>query len=198
MCNLAALIPEDVPVMLAASSPVRDWQAFAPSALRDHRCFSFRGASGIDGTLSLGLGLARVLGRTVLITGDLALLHDSNGWLLTHGPQGAGPLLVLLIDNGGGGIFQQLPVPAAPASALDALFAMPQQVDLLGLAAAHGIPVRQVSCLEDVAPALVWGLAQPGVALVRVCTNREVDAHLRTTLRWEIQQLTMGPQPAQS
>ena len=198
MCNLAALIPEDVPVMLAASSPVRDWQAFAPSALSEHRCFSFRGASGIDGTLSLGLGLARVLGRTVLITGDLALLHDSNGWLLTHGPQGAGPLLVLLIDNGGGGIFQQLPVPAAPASALDALFAMPQQVDLLGLAAAHGIPVRQVSCLEDVAPALAWGLAQPGVALVRVCTNREVDAHLRATLRWEIQQLTMGPQPAQS
>ena len=164
--------------MLAASSPVRDWQAFASSALSHHRCFSFRGASGIDGTLSLGLGLARVLGRTVLISGDLALLHDSNGWLLSHGPQGAGPLLVLLIDNGGGGIFQQLPVPAAPASAFDALFAMPQQVDPLALAAAHGIPGRQVSCLEDLAPALAWGLAQPGVVLVRVCTNRESDAEI--------------------
>ena len=198
MCNLAALIPAEVPVMLAASSPVRDWQAFASSALSHHRCFSFRGASGIDGTLSLALGLARVLGRTVLISGDLALLHDSNGWLLSHGPQNSGPLLVLLIDNGGGGIFQQLPVPAAPASAFDDLFAMPQQVDPLALAAAHGIPGRQVSCLEDVAPAIAWGLAQPAVALVRVCTNREWDADLRATLRREIQQLTMGPQPAQS
>ena len=192
MHRLAASIPADVPVMLAASSPVRDWQAFASSALRDHRCFSFRGASGIDGTLSLALGLARVQGRTLLISGDLALLHDSNGWLLAHGPQDLGPLLVLLIDNGGGGIFQQLPVPAAPPSAFDSLFAMPQQVDPLALAAAHGIPGRQIACLEDLVPALEWGLAQSGVALLRVCTDRGADAELRATLRREIQQITMG------
>ena len=188
---LGALIPADVPVMLAASSPVRDWQAFASGVQGHHRCFSFRGASGIDGTLSLGLGLARVLGRTLLITGDLALLHDSNGWLLTHARQESEPLLVLLIDNGGGGIFQQLPVPAAPASAFDALFAMPQQVDPLALAAAHGIPGRQISCLEDVPPALAWGMAQTGVVLLRVCTDRAADAELRATLRQEIQQITM-------
>lgn len=191
MRRLGALIPSDVPVMLAASSPVRDWLAFATDSQRHHRCFSFRGASGIDGTLSLGLGLARVLGRTLLISGDLALLHDSNGWLLAHDTQASEPLLVLLIDNGGGGIFQQLPVPASPASAFDALFAMPQQVDPLALAAAHGIPGRQISSLEDVAPALEWGLAQPGVALLRVCTDRGVDTDLRTTLRREIQQITM-------
>lgn len=189
---LARCLPPDLPVMLAASSPVRDWQAFAIADSGCRQCVSFRGASGIDGTLSLGFGLAMVQGRTLLITGDLALLHDSNGWLHAGSSGAAPPLLVLLIDNGGGGIFQQLPVPADPADAFDQLFAMPQTVDPLALAAAHGIPGRQVACLEDLPHALEWGLAQRGPALLRVCTHRQGDAALRARLRQEIQQLTMA------
>ena len=111
--------------MLAASSPVRDWQAFARSrSIGARRCYSFRGASGIDGTLSLGFGLARVPGPTLLITGDLALQHDSNGWLLASAS--ALPLVVVLIDNGGGGIFGSCQC-LRPAEAFDQLFAMPQR-----------------------------------------------------------------------
>jgi 2-succinyl-5-enolpyruvyl-6-hydroxy-3-cyclohexene-1-carboxylate synthase len=185
MQALPPLLPTPCTVMLAASSPVRDWQAFAPAAGPGIRCFSFRGASGIDGTLSLALGLARARGRTLLLTGDIALLHDSNGWLLADadGP----PLLVLLIDNGGGGIFQQLPVPTAPQEALEQLFAMPQAVDPLALAAAHGHPVRQLACLEDLPEALAWGWAQARPALLRVCTDRDGDARLRQELRRTLQ-----------
>ena len=197
MQALARCLPPDLPLMLAASSPVRDWQAFGIADPGQRRCLSFRGASGIDGTLSLGFGLAAVLGRTLLLTGDLALLHDSNGWL--HGGGGAAslPLVVLLIDNGGGGIFQQLPVPTAPIEAFDQLFAMPQAVDPLALAAAHGVPVRQIACLEDLPQALEWGLAQAGPALLRVCTDRDADAVMRAALRREVQQLTMAPPSVQ-
>ena len=78
--QLAALLPPGLPLMLAASSPVRDWMTWSGASGADRPCFSFRGASGIDGTLSLAMGLALELGPTVLLTGDLALLHDSNGW----------------------------------------------------------------------------------------------------------------------
>ncbi|WP_392346177.1 2-succinyl-5-enolpyruvyl-6-hydroxy-3-cyclohexene-1-carboxylic-acid synthase, partial [Parasynechococcus sp.] len=78
---LPQLLPERLPVMLAASSPVRDWLTWGGPACGRHRCFSFRGASGIDGTLSLAMGLATNLGPLALVTGDRALLHDSNGWL---------------------------------------------------------------------------------------------------------------------
>ena len=197
MQALARSLPPGLPLMLAASSPVRDWQAFALADPGQRRCISFRGASGIDGTLSLGFGLAAAQGRTLLITGDLALLHDSNGWL-HRGVSGAAlPLMVLLIDNGGGGIFQQLPVPAAPAEAFDQLFAMPQQVDPLALAAAHGVPGRQIACLDDLPLALEWALAQPGAVLLRVCTDRTADAALRLALRREVQQLTMAPPSVQ-
>ncbi len=185
MLSLGQLLPAELPVMLAASSPVRDWQAFAASDIGRRRCFSFRGASGIDGTLSLALGIAAELGPTMLITGDLALLHGSNGWLLASAAQL--PLLVLLIDNAGGGIFEQLPIKTSPSDGFNQLFAMPQQVDPLALAAAHSIPVRQLACLDDLPTALEWGLGRAGPALLRVCTDRSNDAQLRRNLRKALQ-----------
>ena len=175
---LPQLLPAQLPVMLASSSPVRDWLAWGGQAASHRRCFGFRGASGIDGTLSLAMGLALASGPLVLVTGDLALLHDSNGWL--HATPEGPPLLVVLIDNRGGGIFQQLPIASGQ---FEQLFAMPQRVDPLALAAAHGVQGRQVACLEDLPQALDWGLAQARPALLRLCSDRTRDAELRLTLR---------------
>jgi 2-succinyl-5-enolpyruvyl-6-hydroxy-3-cyclohexene-1-carboxylate synthase len=144
--------------------------------------FSFRGASGIDGTLSLACGLAEALGHLVLVTGDLALLHDGNGWLWHR--QLAGRLTVVLIDNGGGGIFEQLPIRTVPEEALDfeRLFAMPQAPAPRALAAVHGVPSRQLSHPADLAGNLEWALAQP-IALLVARTDRRRDAALRRRLR---------------
>ena len=54
---LGQLLPSGLPVMLAASSPVRDWMLWSGAGGSDRRCFSFRGASGIDGTCQPGAGL---------------------------------------------------------------------------------------------------------------------------------------------
>ena len=178
---LARLLPQGLPVMLAASSPVRDWLVFAGAGGLQRRCFSARGASGIDGTLSLAMGLALAHGPTVLVSGDLALLHDSNGWL--HAEPDRPPLVVVLIDNGGGGLFQQLPIETEPDHAFETLFTMPQRVDQIALAAAHGIGQRQIACLEDLPDALSWALAQNAPVLLRVCTDRSCDLSLRKHLR---------------
>ena len=188
--QLAQLLPPGLPVMLAASSPVRDWLTWSGRAGSDRRCFSFRGASGIDGTLSLAMGLAIETGPMLLITGDLALLHDSNGWL--HGQSDGPPLVVLLIDNGGGGIFQQLPIEQASPQRFDALFAMPQSVNPIALAAAHGVPGRSIAVIDDLPEALAWGLAQPGPVLLRVCTDRQADAAFRRKLRLAAQNVEAG------
>ena len=96
---------------------------------------------------------------------------------------------MLLIDNGGGGIFGQLPIPAESAAEFDHLFAMPQAVDPLALARAHGVPSRQLACLEDLPHSLEWGLDQRRPVLLRVCTDRIADAGLRQTLRREVEQV---------
>ncbi len=181
---LNRLLPEGLPIMLAASSPLRDWITFGGGAQPPRRCFGFRGASGIDGTLSLGIGLAIGQGQIVLVTGDLALLHDSNGWLLAK-PNSV-PLLVVVIDNDGGGIFQQLDIEVEPINKFNQLFAMPQVVDHCAIAEAHNIPYRQVACLEDLKLALEWGLNRSGPALIRVCTQSYEDAVLRRELRKDL------------
>jgi 2-succinyl-5-enolpyruvyl-6-hydroxy-3-cyclohexene-1-carboxylate synthase len=180
--QLSRLLPADLPLMLANSSPVRDWESFADPGACPRTVFGFRGASGIDGTLSIACGLADALGALVLVTGDLALLHDSHGWLWRQQLQGR--LTVLLIDNGGGGIFEQLPIRTEPETALDfeRLFAMPQHLDPLVLAAAHGVPGRAVERVEGLEASLHWALAQP-IALVRLMCERRGDAALRRRLR---------------
>lgn len=180
--QLSRLLPAELSLMLANSSPVRDWESFADPRACPRTVFGFRGASGIDGTLSIACGLADALGALVLVTGDLALLHDSHGWLWRQ--QLRGQLTVLLIDNGGGGIFEQLPIRTEPETALDfeRLFAMPQDLDPLALAAAHGVPGQVVERVEELEASLHWALAQP-IALVRLMCERRGDAALRRRLR---------------
>ena len=191
---LGSLLPPGVPLMLASSSPVRDWESFSDPGGPQRRVYGFRGASGIDGTLSMACGLAELEGRLVLLTGDLALLHDSHGWLWQQ--QLGGQLTVLLVDNGGGGIFEQLPIrpgpipqsgagtPAALPGQLDfeRLFAMPQPIRHGPLAAAFGVPWRRLGGLEELADGLAWAAGQP-LALLELRTDRRADAALRQALR---------------
>jgi 2-succinyl-5-enolpyruvyl-6-hydroxy-3-cyclohexene-1-carboxylate synthase len=190
--RLGQLLPSGLAVMLANSSPVRDWESFADPAAPGRTIYSFRGASGIDGTLSIACGLAEAVGQLVLVCGDLALQHDSNGWLWSARLRGR--LLVVLIDNSGGGIFEQLSIRPADADALDfeRLFAMPQPVDPRALAAAHGVPSRQVGQTEELVEALGWGLAQP-LALLRVVSDRGADAARRRQLRTMAAELIARP-----
>ena len=179
---LGNLLPAALPLVIANSSPVRDWESFGDPAAPARPVYGFRGASGIDGTLSIACGVAEALGQAVLVTGDLALLHDSHGWLWR--PQLHGRLTVILINNDGGGIFEQLPIRTTPAQALDfeRLFAMPQALDPLALAAAHGVPGRRVKAAADLEAQLAWALQQP-LALLEWVSDRRVDAARRQELR---------------
>ncbi len=176
---LSREVPDGMSIMLAASSPVRDWIKYVGEGALERQCFSFRGASGIDGTLSLAMGLATDK-QILLVSGDLALLHDTNGWLFSH-PKSP-PLVVLLIDNHGGGIFEQVGTNIDSQYDLDRLFAMPQKVDPLLIAEANGIPYRQIATFEDLTNALEWGFSLNKTVLLRVCTDRFKDAALRKSL----------------
>ncbi len=197
--RLSRLLPAGLPVLLANSSPVRDWETFADPAAPPRPMHGFRGASGIDGTLSSACGLAEALGELVLVSGDLALLHDANGWLWRS--QLRGRLTIVVIDNGGGGIFEQLPIRTEPAAAMDfeRLFAMPQAVDPLALAAVHGVPGRRIEGLAALEGALAWARQQPLAVLV-ISTDRRRDAALRQRLRTmaaaKVASLATGPIPS--
>ena len=126
--------------------PIRDleWYVQPASPVEVH---ANRGANGIDGVVStaVGLALAGAPRPTVLLIGDVAFLHDSNGLL---GAVGRGiDLVVVVVDNDGGGIFSFLPQAGSVATdTFETLFGTPHGLDLVPLAAAYGAtaaPVRR-------------------------------------------------------
>ncbi len=176
--NLAAHLPEFTPVIVANSMPVRDVEYFWPANNRPHPIYFNRGANGIDGTLSSALGVAHGHRPAVLLTGDLALLHDTNGFLL--GPKFQGSLTIILINNYGGGIFEHLPV-AKFNPPFEEFFATPQQVDFRKLAAAYGaghVLVRNPAHLAQLAAKL----PKQGIRVLEIRTDRKRDAAVRAKL----------------
>ena len=132
---LSQQLPPGTPLFIASSMPVRDVEYFWETNDRHSRPFFNRGANGIDGTLSTALGVAHGNRPAVLLTGDLALLHDTNGFLLR--PKLRGSLTIVLINNHGGGIFEMLPV-ARFDPPFEEFFATPQEVDFAKLCSAYG------------------------------------------------------------
>jgi 2-succinyl-5-enolpyruvyl-6-hydroxy-3-cyclohexene-1-carboxylate synthase len=175
---LARHLPPETPLFVASSMPVRDVEFFWPAGDRRHRLFFNRGANGIDGTLSTALGVAHGHRPAVLLSGDLALLHDTNGFLLR--PKLRGSLTVVLINNHGGGIFEMLPV-ARFDPPFEEFFATPQEVDFAELCAAYGaahVLVRDWAHFT----ALVSRLPAKGLRVLEVRTDRKRDTALRREL----------------
>jgi 2-succinyl-5-enolpyruvyl-6-hydroxy-3-cyclohexene-1-carboxylate synthase len=97
-------IQDDSAVFLSASLIFREAEYFVPCLQKTLHVGANRGATGIDGVLSSGIGFGEGLRKpcTVLI-GDQALLHDLNALAL---PSGANvPIYVVVINNHSGAIF---------------------------------------------------------------------------------------------
>ena len=175
---LARHLPEATPLFVASSMPVRDVEYFWPQSARRTRVLFNRGANGIDGTLSTALGVAHGGAPAVLLTGDLSLLHDTNGFLLR--PKLCGSLTIVLIDNRGGGIFEHLPV-ARFDPPFEEFFATPQDADFEKLCAAYGVEHVEVRDWMQFAE-LVAALPETGVRVLHVRTDRKRDAARRKAL----------------
>jgi 2-succinyl-5-enolpyruvyl-6-hydroxy-3-cyclohexene-1-carboxylate synthase len=158
----------------ASSMPIRDVDAHTVHRGSIH---ANRGASGIDGLVSTALGVAAAGSRTVVLTGDLSLLHDDNGFLTDQLPNA----VFVVVDNNGGGLFDLLP-QAAHAPGFDRLFVTPHQRDLMGLAAFHGLDATTVANPGELSPEIEQRLESGGCHLLVIPVDREADLKLRQAL----------------
>lgn len=102
---LIPVLPENSQVQISNSSAIRYMQLF--DVKESVEVFCNRGTSGIDGSTSTAVGAAVASGKeTIVITGDISFLYDSNALWNNYIPK---DFKIVIINNGGGGIFRILP-----------------------------------------------------------------------------------------
>jgi 2-succinyl-5-enolpyruvyl-6-hydroxy-3-cyclohexene-1-carboxylate synthase len=164
-------------VYTASSMPIRDQEAFLAPGEADVLFLCNRGANGIDGLVSSGIGAAHASGRpTTIVTGDLGLLHDVGGLAALRDV--STPVRIVVIDNGGGGIFHFLPQEQALADEeFETLLGTPRGVDAAKVAALFDLPHRRLESLSDLPAALA-----AGTSLIEVKTDRGTNVALHRRL----------------
>ena len=134
LASLEPELPDEAIVWVSSSMPIRDVEAYFPQSAKRLRFLANRGANGIDGVVSSAMGAAIAGGLpTWLLIGELALQHDAGGLLAAR--RAGIQLEIVCINNGGGGIFDFLPVAEhADPAAYEAHIATPSEgVELAAL-----------------------------------------------------------------
>lgn len=195
-------LPIGSALFLGNSMPIRDFDSFSSfrPQPRDWKqrvlVDSNRGASGIDGVLSSGIGFAIGCGRaTTVVIGDMSFLHDINALhiLREHGESSAGipPITLIVVNNGGGGIFSMLPI-AKHSEVFSPVFDTPHGVSFSGVAQMFGLAYMNVKTVDGLRRVLL--AANSGHRLVEITLAGSHDAAVafRRQLVQEITQSVEG------
>jgi 2-succinyl-5-enolpyruvyl-6-hydroxy-3-cyclohexene-1-carboxylate synthase len=154
---------------LGNSLPVRDVDQFVPSGERGVTILHQRGANGIDGLLSGAAGAALLhSGPSALLVGDVSFLHDLGGLDLVR--RARQPLVLVVIDNAGGRIFDQLPIARHFESnpAAREFWTTERRYDLEHAARLFDIAYRAPKTVAEIANELDAALSRPSATLLQI------------------------------
>lgn len=192
--ELAEALPDGALLYVSNSMPVRDLDGFLPASTRPLRVLCNRGANGIDGVVSSALGAAAAdCGPAVLLTGDLAFVHDLGGLLAArrYGLRAA----IVVLNNDGGGIFDFLPISAyGEAVAFEEHFRTPHGLDLGPLAESFGASFTRVASWPHYRASLKEAFASMRLSVIEVPVSCERNlAHHRAVVRAVSEELAAAP-----
>ena len=171
-------IPSDHAIVAASSMPVRDCNRHAATNGPAVPVYANRGASGIDGTVATAAGVAQ--GRSAPVTlliGDLALWHDFNSLALLQDL----PVVVVVVNNDGGGIFHFLPIREHEAD-FDPYFTTPQDRSFAAAAETFDLSYHEPDSTDAFRAAYQQACASGGPSLIEVQTDREENRRVHEEL----------------
>jgi len=162
-------VPRGGMLIVGNSMPVRDVDLYAPAGDRDITVVAQRGAAGIDGLIAGAAGTAAASARpTILLLGDVSFQHDVGG-LAVAASVGA-PLAIVVIRNGGGRLFELLPVHRRPDAGptFERYFLTPPQVEVGRAAEAFGVRSTVAGGRREILDAIGACLDGPGAMVIDV------------------------------
>ncbi len=167
---LLSAIPNYVDLHIANSMAVRYVNYFGLKKTKGIKVYCNRGTSGIDGSNSTAVGTAIASGRpTLLLTGDVAFLYDRNAFWHNHVPDN---LKIIVINNGGGGIFRLIPGPSAHKE-LEPFFETDQKSSAAHVCSEFGIEYSKVELMKDLNSRIESFFSTDGKALLEIFTDKK-------------------------
>ncbi len=168
---LLDLLPAGHRLFCGNSMAIRDLDTFSGGGAKPLRLFGNRGASGIDGNLSTALGIATE-GPCVALVGDLTAQHDLTALAAAKGRD----IVIVVLNNGGGGIFEYLPQAALPE--FERAWLTPQAIDFAAAAKTFGVAYERATTLGRFTSAFARALEKGGPTLVEISVDRRASVGL--------------------
>ena len=170
---LYAMIPDNEALFTGNSLVIRAFDMTIIPAGKNVHIVSNRGVSGIEGNIATGVGYAeKARRRTTLVLGDISFLHDLNSLMLAA--QSSTPVIVVVINNRGGRIFERLPV-AGFDGIPDNWVTMSHQYKFEHMAKQFDLPYRAADTPEALSAVYTEMLAQNRSGLIEICLSPETD-----------------------
>jgi 2-succinyl-5-enolpyruvyl-6-hydroxy-3-cyclohexene-1-carboxylate synthase len=178
---ISRMRPAGSTLFLGNSMPIRDMDLYGAAEGPAGPVAANRGASGIDGNIACAAGHAAATGRpTTAILGDLATLHDLNSLALLRGLRA--PLILVVINNDGGGIFHFLPV-SGHGDHFERFFGTPHGMSFESAAAQFGLRYEQPANVAALAAVYGAAIERDTPALIEVRTAREENVQQHRALQ---------------
>ena len=178
---IVAALPPAARLFVGNSLPVRHLDEYARPAAKAVRVFANRGLSGIDGVVSSAAGVAAASRQpTVLVLGDLSMLHDLGG-LLAVPRFRLRDFQIVVLNNDGGGIFQRLPI-AEHEPPFTEMFRTPHGLNFAPAAAMYGLGYRAVEDPRRLPGVLQSAIGRREAHLIEVHTDAQAHHRARQRL----------------
>ncbi len=181
---VAAALPDDASIFVGNSLAIRHLDLYADPFAQP--VLHQRGVNGIDGMLAGAAGAAsRSKGPLAVLIGDVTFAHDVGSLALLA--RSEAPVVVVVIDNDGGRIFEMLPLmDTDPPPAVLACFTTPPQIDLESAARAFGVAYRAVEDEATLGAALAEAFDRRGATVVHAQVPPSDAAPMLKALREEV------------
>jgi 2-succinyl-5-enolpyruvyl-6-hydroxy-3-cyclohexene-1-carboxylate synthase len=182
---VSSLTGGDHALFVANSMPARDMDLYAaPVAGKPLRVALNRGVSGIDGIISTAAGFSAGLRKpATLLIGDISFLHDLNALCLLNHPWHR--LIVIVLNNHGGGIFSFLPI-ASQTDRLDECFATPQNFSIESAARTFGIDYACPETNGDFTRLYAEALTAKKSLIIEIRSDRQKNLQLHRALKAQL------------
>jgi 2-succinyl-5-enolpyruvyl-6-hydroxy-3-cyclohexene-1-carboxylate synthase len=182
--QLSEIIPDNTSLVVSSSMPIRDMDLYSISGRGGITVAANRGVSGIDGVIATASGFAAAKNElTTLLIGDIAFIHNINALALLKKIKA--PVIIIVVNNLGGGIFHFLPISQVE-DVFEDYFAAPHDHNFKGACETFGINYCNPQDKTEFTQAYKNATEKATPAVIEVNTDRNENLKLRRTMKQQI------------